>query len=182
MRKDIILCSLVAGMTMISCGNSTKSSETASSSTDKVIKQGEDGTISLNLDNADRYSDAQNPSCNTAEWNVVVKKSGRYDVWLSSVTKDTNDLRYKNSVMISVQDKQIVGRPGCDRIIYNSSDINYPWFRAESFMGAMYIQDTGVFHIQVNSEQILPEDYNISEISGGELAKLISVSFTPATR
>lgn len=176
----MILCSLVAGMALISCGNSTNSGEAAGNSSDKVIKQRDDGTISLNLDKADRYSDVKNPSCNTAEWNVVVKKSGRYNVWLSSVTKDTNDLRYRNSVMISVQDNQIVGKPECDRIIQNSSDINYPWFRADSFMGAMYIKDTGVFHIQVNSEQILPDNYN-TELSGGELAKLISVSFTPAT-
>lgn len=180
MRSNMILCSLVAGMTLISCGNSTNSGEAAGNSSGKVIKQRDDGTISLNLDKADRYSDVKNPSCNTAEWNVVVKRSGRYNVWLSSVTKDTNDLRYRNSVMISVQDNQIVGKPECDRIIQSSSDINYPWFRADSFMGAMYIKDTGIFHIQVNSEQILPDNYN-TELSGGELAKLISVSFTPAT-
>src|SRR5512141_1515131 len=81
MRSNVILCSLVAGMALISCGNSTNSGEAAGNSSDKVIKQRDDGTISLNLDKADRYSDVKNPSCNTAEWNVVVKKSGRYNVW-----------------------------------------------------------------------------------------------------
>jgi hypothetical protein len=49
-------------------------------------------------------------------------------------------------------------------------------------MGAMYIQDTGVFHVQVISEQILPKDYKMKETSGAELSKLISVYLTPATR
>jgi hypothetical protein len=182
MRREIVLYSLVAGMIMASCGNSARNSGAISGDTDKLIKQHEDGTISLTLANADRYSDIKNPSCNTAEWKVIVSKSGRYNVWLTSATKDTNDLKYKNSVMICVQDTKIVGRPGCDKIIYNSSDVNYPWFRAESFMGAMYIQDTGVFHVQVNSEQILPEDIKSNELSGAELSKLISVSFTPVTR
>ena len=30
----------------------------------------------------------------------VVSKSGRYDVWLSSATIDTTDLKYKNSVLL----------------------------------------------------------------------------------
>jgi hypothetical protein len=169
-------------MIMASCGNSGTNGGAMSGRADKVIKQHEDGTISLALANADCYSDMSNPSCNTAEWNVFVLKSGRYNVWLTSATRDTNDLRYKNSVMISVQENSLVGRPSCDKIIYNSSDVNTPWFRAESFMGAMYIQDTGVFHVQVNSEQILPKGLKSGELSGAELSKLISVSFTPVTR
>ncbi len=65
-----------------------------------------DGTISLQLDKADRYSDIQDPSENTAEWNVVVSKSGRYNVWLSSATRDTTDLNYKSKVLVSVHGNQ----------------------------------------------------------------------------
>jgi hypothetical protein len=182
MRKVIVLCSFIAGVMLFnSCGNSLTTAGRAGNGNDaNVIKQQDDGTISLNLANADCYSDVKNPSCNTAEWNVNVSKKGRYNIWLSSATKDTNDLNYKNAVMVSVQDLMIEGRPECDRIVYNSSDVKYPWFRADSFIGAMYIQDTGVFHVQINSEQILPKDINKGEMSAADLTKLISVSFTPA--
>jgi hypothetical protein len=49
-------------------------------------------------------------------------------------------------------------------------------------MGATYIQDTGVYHIQVISEQIMPKDYKIPESSGEEFSKLLSVYLTPVTR
>ena len=35
-----------------------------------------DGTLALNIENATCYSDVVNPSSNTAEWNVVVSKTG----------------------------------------------------------------------------------------------------------
>jgi hypothetical protein len=65
----------------------------------KILQQ-EDGTISLKVDKADCYQDKVNPSSNTAEWNVRVSKSGRFNVWLSSATKDTTDLKYDNSVKL----------------------------------------------------------------------------------
>jgi hypothetical protein len=123
-----------------------------------------------------------NPTCNTAEWDVVVSKAGRYNVWISSATRDTTNLRYKDKVRVSVQDENVEAHPACDKIILDSGEVSYPWFRADSFMGAMYIQDTGVFHIQVVSEQILPEDYKIEENTGAELSKLLSVYLTPITR
>ena len=98
-----------------------------------------------------------NPSSNTAEWNVVVSKSGRFNVWLSSATKDTTDLKYKNSVMLSILDNRFEALPECDKIIQNSIDVSYPYFRADSFMGSLYIQDTGVYNVQVISEKIVPD-------------------------
>jgi len=147
----------------------------------KKITQQEDGTISLGLDKADRYTDMDERSVNTAEWNVVVKKSGRYDVWISSATLDTTCLNYKNTVMVNVQDKMIQAIPDCDKIITNSRDVSHPYFRADSFIGTLYLKDTGEFYIQVTSEMILPEDYNIGKTSAADIAKLISVSFTPVT-
>lgn len=164
------------------CGNSSKISEPGISNSQKRIHQQEDGTISLKLDNADCYSDMGNPSGNTAEWSVVVSKRGRYNVWLSSATRDTTSLNYKNSVLVSVQDNRIEARPACDRIILNSSDVSYPYYRAESFLGSMYIRDTGELNVQVISEKILPKNYNENELSGADLSKLISVSLTPETR
>jgi hypothetical protein len=182
MKIKIYYGMLMAGIVLLnSCGNTKEKSLAENHSALNRIKQQEDGTISLILDKADSYSDLANPANNTAEWDVVVSKSGRYNVWLSSATRDTNDLKYKKSVLVSVQDARIEGRPACDKIILNSKDVTYPYFRADSFMGSMYIQDTGEYHIQIMSEQILPKNYNL-EASEAELSKLLSVSFTPEKR
>lgn len=172
---------LVAGMGFLfSCNSGNRSDNKHISS--KTIVQQPDGTISLKLDKADCYSDVVDPSVNTAEWNVVVSKSGRYNVWLSSATKDTTDLRYKHSVLVSVQDARIQALPECDKVVRNSSEVSYPYFRADSFMGSMYIKDPGEYRIQVISEKILPEDQKRSEKSSADISKLISVSFTPVGR
>jgi hypothetical protein len=84
--------------------------------------------------------------------------------------------------MVSVQDIRLEGHPVCNKIILNSNDVDYPYFRADSFMGSMYIQDTGEFNIQVISEKILPKDYNPANATNLDLSKLLSVSFTPVSR
>jgi len=179
MRKSIFALTFIAGLSLLySCSNSTSQTEHRNRKPDAIVQK-EDGTISLNLEKADCYSDMLNPSGNTAEWSVFVSKSGRYNVWLSSATKDTTDLNYKSKVLVSVQDYRIEGRPNCDKIVLDSKDVSYPYFRADSFMGSMYIQDTGVFNVQVISEQILPKVYKGSNVSGADLSKLLSVSFTP---
>jgi len=183
MRRKIFQWMLIVIVALgYSCGNTSKDSLSENRKKKTIIKQKSDGTISLTLDKAECYSDMGNPSSNTAEWNVIVFKSGRYNVWLSSATRDTNSLNYKNSVLVSVQDSRVEATPACDKIVLNSSDVNYPYFRADSFLGSMYIQDTGQFNIQVISEKILPKDYNKdSGASEEEISKLISVSFTPVT-
>lgn len=184
MNRKIFLWVLIMIATLAySCNNSSKENISENRKNRNIIKQKSDGTISLKLDNAECYSDMVNPSGNTAEWNVVVSKSGRYNVWLSSATKDTTSLNYKNSVLVSVEDSRVEATPACDKIVLNSSDVAYPYFRADSFMGSMYIQDTGQFNVQVISEKILPKDYNKkSGASEADLSKLISVSFTPVYR
>ena len=182
MKKSILVWTVVISVSLLySCSNSSDQSTSARGKSNEIVQK-EDGTISLHVDNADCYADMLNPSVNTAEWSVVVSKSGRYNVWLSSATKDTTDLNYKSKVLVSVQDTRIEGRPGCDKIILDSKDVAYPYFRADSFMGSMYIQDTGVFNVQVISEQILPKNYSINDMSGADLSKLLCVSFTPEKR
>lgn len=164
-----------------SCGNSN--SKVAGSTRDiNVVRQNADGTISLYLQTADCYNNEVDPSGNTAEWNVVVSKSGRYNVWISSSTKDTNNLNYKNNVMVSIQDARLEKHPKCDKIIHNTNEVTYPYFRADSFLGSMYIQDTGLFNIQVISEKIMPKDFNPQNGSQADFSKLISVSLTPVVR
>jgi hypothetical protein len=165
-----------------SCNNISEPKETKTKTAQNKILQQSDGTISLKIDNADCYRDVANPSSNTAEWSVVVSKSGRFNVWLSSATKDTTDLKYDNSVMLNILDNRIEARPACDKIIRNSSDVAYPYFRADSFIGSLYIQDTGLFNIQIISEKIVPKEIRKAESSGSDNSKLLSVFLTPITQ
>jgi hypothetical protein len=144
------------------------------------VEQQADGSIQLYVQKADCYSDKVNPSSNTAEWNVFVSKSGRFNVWLSSATIDTTNLEYKNKVMLSVHDNRLEAQPAIDKVIINSSDVNYPYFRADSFMGSLYIQDTGLYAVQIISDKIIPEN-NITS-SGNEKTRLLSVFLTPEVR
>ncbi|MFH0842476.1 MAG: hypothetical protein V1903_07635 [Bacteroidota bacterium] len=176
MKRNLFILTVIAGISLLySCNNIT--AET-SSVVEKIL-QHDDGTISLKLDNADFYADAEDRVDNTAEWNVVVSKSGRYNVWITSATLDTTDLKYKNPVMVNIQDKMIQARPGCDKIVMNSSDVPAPYFRADSFIGSLYLQDTGQFYVQVTSEMIMPKEYNAAGTSAEDITRLISVSFTP---
>lgn len=176
MKRKIIFFISVTGISLfVSCNNT----QPITQPTAEAIKQQEDGTISLRLDKADFYVDMDDRSDNSAEWNVVVLKSGRYNVWITSATLDTTDLKYKNPVMVNVQDKMIAAHPDCDKIFANSKDVPYPYFRADSFLGSLYLPDTGQFYIQVTSENIMPGDLNVSGSSESDTTKLISVSFEP---
>lgn len=178
-RRVFIWVILIMVMAAYSCSNTSKKNQAGITGVEKKILQKEDGTISLMLEKADCYSDVVHPSSNTAEWNVLVSKSGRYNVWLSSATKDTNDLHYSNAVMFSFDDKRLQAHPECDKVVRNSSDVSYPYFRADSFMGLLYIQDTGLYNIQVISDKILPEANIDAGSAGSENTKLLSVFLTP---
>jgi hypothetical protein len=183
MRKNFIAGMLMIGVPLFySCSNTVGTTGDNKLNGENKISQQEDGTISLKVDKAECYQDKVNPSSNTAEWSVIVSKSGRYNVWLSSATRDTTDLKYKNSVKLNILDSRLEARPACDKIFQSSTDVTYPYFRADSFMGSLYIQDTGVYYIQVISEKIKPEDYQNNEISVSDNSKLLSVFLTPITQ
>jgi hypothetical protein len=174
---------MVAGiLSFYSCRNSGEQRGSKMKIVQHKILQQSDGTISLKVEKADCYQDLVNPSSNTAEWNVLVSKSGRFNVWLSSSTKDTTDLKYNNSVKLNILDNRFEVRPGCDKIIHNSGDVAYPYFRADSFVGSLYIQDTGLFNVQIISEKIIPGEIKKGESSTTDNSKLLSVFFTPVTR
>jgi hypothetical protein len=84
--------------------------------------------------------------------------------------------------MLSILDNRIEARPACDKIIHNSSDVTYPYFRADSFLGSLYIQDTGMYNIQIISEKIVPKGIKKAVLSGSDNSKLLSVFLTPITR
>ena len=170
---------MIAIFSFVSCKNTGSNKDKNQVVQNKILQQ-KDGTISLKVDKADCYQDKNNPASNTAEWNVVVSKSGRYNVWLTSSTKDTTTLNYSNNVMLSILDNRLEARPSVDKIIRNSSEVNYPYFRADSFIGSMYIQDTGIYNVQIISEKIIPRDPQKSDAKNDDTSKLLSVILTPA--
>lgn len=180
-RKIFVLLILSGIIFLNSCNDGNVAKVGNNKPVKNKILQQDDGTISLKVDKAECYHDMENPSSNTAEWNVFVSKSGRFNVWLTSATKDTNDLQYNHTVMLSILDNRLEADPECDKIILNSSDVSYPYFRADSFMGSLYIQDTGLYNIQVISDKILPKGYENKDASKTDNTKLLSVFFTPIT-
>lgn len=161
-----------------SCTNSADDKSRFNKIKGEKITQQADGTISLNIEKALCYNDNVNPSCNTAEWNFVVSKAGRYSVWLSSATTDTMHLQYASSVKINLLDERLEVQPVGDKIVVDSREIKYPYYRADSYMGSFYIQEPGEYTIQVISEKVAPK----SEEMGVNHTKLMSVILSPMSR
>jgi hypothetical protein len=165
MRK-IIIALLVVAFTagLDSCSNSGSNIADNSSNLNEKILQQEDG-------------------CNTAEWNIVVSKPGRYSVWLSSATKDTMNLSYASSVKINLEDERLEAKPIGDRIVLNANEVKYPYFRADSYMGSFYIQEAGEYNLQVISEKVgKTTDVKAVVNQSEENTKLMSVILAPMTR
>jgi len=181
-RYRFVLLIVAVISILYACGTNGNQKLSDSEVVENRILQQDDGTISLKVDKAECYHDMVNPSTNTAEWNVVVSKAGRFNVWISSSTKDTTNLKYNSKVMLSILDNRLEAHPKCDRVFVNSTDVSLPYFRADSFMGALYIQDTGLYNIQLISEKIVPGDYLATEADGSADSRLLSVFLTPVTR
>jgi hypothetical protein len=183
MKREIFVWAVLIGIILfVSCNSGVGSDENKKMVAENKILQQKDGTISLKIDKAECYHDVVNPSSNTAEWNVVVSKSGRYDVWLSSATTDTTDLKFKNSVLLSIRDNRFEKLPVINRVVQNSSDVARPYYQADSFIGSLYIQDTGVYSVQVISDKILPKNLKSGGSSEDDPTKILSVSLTPVKR
>jgi hypothetical protein len=167
-------CGVVILLTF-SCGNSEN---TADKDVHKV-KQLDDGTINLQIDKAFCYNNKTDPSYNAAEWNLIVTRPGRYEVWLSSATIDTVDLQYTNMVTISLQDKQLNVKPVSNKIVLNSTGIKYPYYRADSYMGEFYIQDPGEYSVQLISEKVIAKSDTVSGSAVLDHTRVMSVFMTP---
>lgn len=174
----IIICLVTILVGSCSHQKNTKDSQVA----ENCVFQKEDGTISLKLDKAAFYNDEVNPSNNTAEWNVVISKPGSFKVWLSSATKDTTNLRYANSVRISLLDDRLVVNPACDKIVQNSGDVPSHYFRADSYMGSFSLTEPGEYNIQVISEKVIAKKATTKISSPADNTMLMSVMLTPVTR
>ena len=179
MRKIKQALTIIGATLLFSC-NIVQSPNVQDDEQNEITKvmQNPDGSIALHVNEAEHYRDVKDPSTNTAEWNVVVSKSGRFDVWLSSATIDTADLGYKNKVLLNVHNNILEIQPVANKVVKNASGVKSPYFRADSFMGSMYIQDTGLYSVHIISDKILPEDVH----PVNEKTKLLSVVLTPTTR
>jgi hypothetical protein len=183
MRNILIIVSFfVITFSIISCNNSANNTAKTNTANTHIVKQLDDGTINLQIEKAFCYNNQANPSYNAAEWNIVVTKSGRYEVWLSSATIDTVDLQYNNLVTISLQDKQLNVKPISNKIILNASGVKYPYFRADSYMGEFYIQDPGEYSVQLISEKVIAESDTTRTSGVLDHTKVLSVFMTPMTR
>jgi hypothetical protein len=181
MRKGLIgYCIGIVMITCWSCSHTGNRSDQKEA--DNRILQQNDGTVSLIIDKAERYCDVANPSNNTADWSVVISKPGRFKVWLSSATKDTSTLNYAHSVRISLLDDHLEANPACDKIVRNSEDVDYPYFRADSYMGSVYVSEPGEYNIQVISEKIVSKEAESKKALVADDTKLMSVILTPMVR
>jgi len=174
-----IICGLVTILAG-SCGQqgNTKIAE----ETDNRIVQQADGTVSLKLEKAVCYSDALNPTNNTADWNVVISKPGRFKVWLTSATKDTSDLSYSSSVKVNILDDHMEVDPGVDKIVQNSGDVPKSYFRADSYVGSFYVPEAGEYNVQVISDKVLAKNGGSKGNPQIDDTMLMSVVLTPAIR
>jgi hypothetical protein len=178
--KTLIFISGLFLTVFMACGHqgSTKNIKEA----DNRILQQEDGTLSLKLDKAECYSDAVNPSNNTADWNIVISKPCRFKVWLSSATKDTSTLSYSGSVKVNILDDHLEVDPAVDKIIQNSADVPSSYFRADSYVGSFYVPEPGEYNVQVICDKVIAKNSGTQNNSKLDDTKLMSVILTPALR
>jgi hypothetical protein len=170
------------GLVIISLWNCSDQSDNKKVKNEaKFFTQQQDGIISLRLANADYYKDVTDPSNNTAEWNVLISKTGEYKVWLSSATKDTVNLNYSNTVKVNLPDSQLAVIPACDKIIHNSQEVYSPYFRADSFMGSFYVSEPGKYNIQVISEKVISEESADPTSSSSDDSRMMAVILSPMT-
>ncbi len=149
---------------------------------EKVVMQQEDGTFSLRLTDAGCYKDVADPSNNTAEWTVAISRAGGYKVWLASATRDTINLNYLHTVKVNLADSQLVVIPICDKIIRNSSDVAFPYFRADTYMGSFYVSEPGEYNVQVISEKVVPESESGLPGAVSENSRMLAIILSPNDR
>lgn len=138
-----------------SCGN--RNNENLSEESTSYITHQEDGTIILDLEKAYLLQDSLHPDMNTAEWAISIKNKGRYELWLSSYTRDTMDLKYEGPVFVNFQDKRIKAESiKGNEIVLDTPGLGDKFFRADSKLGSVYIQNPGDYNIQLVSSKVRP--------------------------
>lgn len=145
----------------------------------EVVQSG-NGDILLALKDAYLFNDDNFPDRNTAEWNFMVKSEGRYEVWLSSLTQDTMNLGYNTPVIVNFGDKRIESQPIGDEILIDKG-VTKPYYRADSRIGSIYIDDPGHYNLQVISEKVLPGSVIREGAAKGVTTILDQIKLKPLT-
>jgi hypothetical protein len=108
-----------------------------------------------------------------------VIKPGRYNVWVSSITKDTMNLQYLNSVKVNLLDERLEAKPIGNKIVSDAKDVQYPYFRADSYMGTFYFDEPGEYSIQLISEKATSQVGDKNTSNSSDHTKLRSLILTP---
>lgn len=138
--------------------------------------------IVLLLADADLIQVDGNPQYNTAEWIFSVDKPGRYDIWLSTLTKDTLQLQFEDNVVITAGETRVAKKPIRDQIVTEDKSVKEPWFRADSHMGSVFFPKPGEYPVQVISDKVEPHGADISQLSTEENIHINSVILKPKGR
>ena len=160
-----------------SCGREGKSNGTNMKGTGEATAAGE-GIVLLIAD-ADLIEVDGNPQYNTAEWLFRVEKPGRYDVWLSSLTLDTTQLRFAENVVITAGETKLAKKPVSDEIVTGDESVKEPWFRADTHMGSIFFSKPGDYPVQVISDRVEAHGNDLSQISLEEHTLINSVILKP---
>lgn len=169
MRYCLLLLIIIAG----GCVN--KQADDLNKQKVPGITEQEDGSIVLDLEKAYLLQDSLHPDMNTAEWAFRVESTGRYELWLSSFTRDTMNLHYEVPVIINFEQKRIRANPIGNEIILDTPGTGKDYYRADSRLGSLYIDSPGDYRIQIVSAKVRPcEDFsNRSGLRHTELRSLI---------
>ena len=176
MRRIGVFTLFIVGLTFVvgSCGNNGM--ETEDIQTESYITEQADGTIILDLEKAYLLQDSLRPDMNTAEWFFKIKKKGRYELWLSSYTRDTMNLRYEGPVYINFRDKKIKAESIIgNEIVLDTPNIGNMYYRADSRLGSVYVEKAGDYNIQISGSQVRPCEVSLQNTSSRhtELRSLI---------
>ncbi len=143
---------------LVAC-KSTTGSGVGQNNNGESPKQASGEAVQLKIEDAALVQDVTNPRGNTAEWSFSVDKTGRYEVWLSSITVDTMNLGFDTAVTITAGDSRISKMPIGDDIVIDDS-VKAPYFRADSQMGSLFFAKPGEYMVQVISEKVNASDQN----------------------
>lgn len=179
-EKRLSLFLLFFAFIFCGCINYGNTKNVSSDTSENKIIQKDNGVLALNIEDAACYSDIKDPSVNTAEWEAIIVKSGRYNLWLSSITNDTTTLHYENPVHVNFRNVNIEKIPKCD-VILSGHPNEKSFFRADSFLGSVYIQDTGNVNIQIICEKILTDTISLEQ-ADNNFSKFISLRLVPENK
>ncbi|MDZ7738252.1 MAG: hypothetical protein U5K32_04095 [Bacteroidales bacterium] len=174
MKYILLLLVIIAG------GCTNNNSDDSDEKTGPGIREQEDGSIVLDLEQAYLLQDSLHPDMNTAEWFFRIESRGRYELWLSSFTKDTMDLHYEDPVIVNFEHRRIRANPVGNEIILNTPGTGEDYYRADSRLGSLYIDSPGDYSIQIVSAKVRPCEA-LSERTGLRHTEIRSLILKPMT-